>query len=226
MEEELSQIQTLMRECESLEERLADAHLRRTQLATRLYGEHGPERTYMVGGEELLISRTKPRKDGSVSYFFAAKHRWAKKQGVRAAINEAFEGLERAGLTGRVIEATAVLDGRAQAGDERPETQEHPRVPGMVCGDLTCSVCLAEREGDDMDIQAGGRGMSLEEAVARYPDLEFLLRGFEPDPEDAPAAKPQRAKRKGAGVPDAERPPEASQEADLGSIMDDLGLDD
>jgi hypothetical protein len=410
----------------------------------------------MVGGEELLISRTKPRKDGSVSYFFAAKHRWAKKQGVRAAINEAFEGLERAGLTGRVIEATAVLDGRAQAGEgarEEPGEREdreymeadaacdvetydlthvtHPEVVQAVLSNAIPRRKPSEpivhvTEAEDFDIQAGGRGMPLEEAVARYPeagrvaarildkigaskseremyergatslsehtlnelehgldkaieaapaaieaanallgdgllqramfngmgygsdatritadaapvteagleldesmaalqaeidafnegvtppkiftldlegveprvipvqqlleergrrlpiaresapeprllqiqephegdtvgidletagpggaiqalvgdavvpldqeaeDLEFLLRGFEPDPEDAPA-KPQRAKRKGAGVPaplDAERPPEASKGADLGSIMDDLGLDD
>jgi hypothetical protein len=49
---------------------------------------------------------------------------------------------------GRVIEATAVLDGRALAG----------------------AGAAPDVNTDDMDLQAGGRGMSLEEAVERYPE--------------------------------------------------------
>lgn len=106
------EILALNQECERLEHLLEGAKLRRTQLATRLYTENGPQRTYMVAGQELLVSRTKPRRDGSVSYFFAAKQRW---RGPRQE-GEVQAALERVVLTGRVIEATAVLTGRGATG--------------------------------------------------------------------------------------------------------------
>jgi hypothetical protein len=70
---------------------------------------------------------------------------------------------------GRVIEATAVLDGRAQSGAwDGPapsytftEADFKPRRVMVPAPDVNT---------DDMDLQAGGRGMSLEEAVERYPE--------------------------------------------------------
>lgn len=139
MEEYIAAIGTLMREIKHHEARLQEANERRELLAARLYGQHGP-RTYVVDGEELLISRSKPRRDGTVSHFFAAKRKWDKRGGAKATLAEAFEGLARAGLeppetalgvmpfgladtapVGRVIEATAVLTGRAAAHESTPE---------------------------------------------------------------------------------------------------------
>lgn len=147
MTHELDEIRASMVECERLEALLEAAKARRTQLATRLYTQNGPTRTYMLAeipgvcdAVELLVSRTKARRDGTVSYFFAEKGRW---RGVRpTGTPEAMVAVQSAiPLTGRLIEATASLTGRSQAGDE----PEHSNLYGAVCDDLTCSVCKDAR---------------------------------------------------------------------------------
>lgn len=134
----LDEIRDAMAEVERLEGLLEAAKERRTQLATRLYMQNGPTRTYQVVGElagegvELLVSRTKPRRDGTVSYFFAEKQRWKGKPASEAPI----------ALTGRVIEATATLTGRGQAGpSDVKELEERYGTTGELPLDQACSVC-------------------------------------------------------------------------------------
>lgn len=124
MSHELGLIREAMLEVERLEAALEEAKERRTQLATSMYEQHGPRRTYTLADEhgatrELLVSRTKPRKDGTVSYFFAEKQRW---RGPRVALDIETASVEPSAtapiLTGRIVEATANLTGRSEAGDE------------------------------------------------------------------------------------------------------------
>jgi hypothetical protein len=124
MTHELEQIRDAMAEVGRLEAELEAAKERRTQLATQLYMRNGPTRTYMLadaeGVREMIISRTKPRRDGTVSYFFAEKGRWrgAAPGGLPAGRVTSLAGNA---LTGRVIEASAVLTGRSQAGQGADE---------------------------------------------------------------------------------------------------------
>lgn len=117
-QQELDEIRASMGECERLEALLEAAKARRTQLATRLHALNGPTRTYMLAeipgvcdAVELLVSRTKPRRDGTVSYFFAEKQRW--QGGKRQQPSDTAAPIA---LTGRLIEATAALTGRSETG--------------------------------------------------------------------------------------------------------------
>jgi hypothetical protein len=169
-QQELDEIRASMGECERLEALLEAAKGRRTQLATRLYAQNGHTRTYQLpeipgvcDAVELLVSRTKPRRDGTVSYFFAEKQRWRGAQSVPRVeanpegllhdrIHPASGRLLAAApipLTGRLVEATANLTGRSAAGDE-PVTAfteddfKARRITGRHAGRLLselCSVC-------------------------------------------------------------------------------------
>lgn len=132
-QQELDEIRASMGECERLEALLEAAKARRTQLATRLHALNGPTRTYMLAeipgvcdAVELLVSRTKPRRDGTVSYFFAEKQRW--QGGKRQQPSDTAAPIA---LTGRVIEATAALTGRSETGRNQAGEGEQP----------LCSVC-------------------------------------------------------------------------------------
>jgi hypothetical protein len=111
MTTELETIGALYAEQEALQARLHEVKQRLSEIAERLYGEHGPDHTYDTGSTLLFINRTKPRKRGGVGYWFAAAHKWQK-----AALSPVASPVVHVPIQGRVIEATARLDGRAQSG--------------------------------------------------------------------------------------------------------------
>lgn len=203
MTHELEQIRDVMAEVVRLEGELEAARERRTQLATRLYMSNGPTRTYMMvdqeGVRELIISRTKPRRDGTTSYFFAEKGRW---RGGRVAVDLETTPLGRRGgmtnecaamaLTGRIIEATAALTGRSAAGDEPVVVTEDDfkarRVTGQHAGRLLselCSVCgeLQYSTPSGVSCPNGHGGAPAASSDAILQRVMYAKEGFGHEPE-------------------------------------------
>lgn len=218
MDDTLNEIRASMEEVRRLESMLEGAKVRRTQLATRLYEQHGPRRAYSLpeipdvcGAVELLVSRTKPRQDGSVSYFFAEKQRW---KGARAAVP-----------VGRIVEATAVLTGRAEAGDEPVYDLSGVDQPALVGAILANAI--PRSQATPPLLQSLSREALESVPVPSQAELEAAIEQGERDKAGA------RASRGGVRLPIARqavpetkllqiKEPEASPEVDLDDIMASL----
>lgn len=132
-------IKAAMADVANKEAELEAALQRRTELAASLYRRNGATCTYTMGTTEdghpieMFVQRSKPRRDGTSIYFLTEKQRWPGKARL-GRVQEAVEAVRASGvpLTGRVIEATASLTGRSEAGRQEGTEEALDLTPAQA----------------------------------------------------------------------------------------------
>lgn len=209
---ELERYLALTSTIERLEGELQQAVKEKQQLAQVLYERHGRHAVYRVGDQDLMVAPTK-----AGTYYFAPRVRWPKEARAAKAERKRLDRIarmqrppigRRGGMTSEA--AADVLAGVVVA-PERPETHEHPSVPGMVCRDPFCSVCdermqeaFATPLNPDrvFDAYADKQQRALETltpeelASVPVPTSEEIEAALEQGRRDREAASPARAARR------------------------------